>query len=120
MNDQHISTLALLRGLVPNRRLTFGEAYRIAELQANRLRQHHQIDGPRLPSEIIEQLPHIAVEYDADMPVSGSAIWNGSRWVITLNAGESPQRNRFSLCHELKHIIDHTTTGPALRSIDGC
>ncbi len=43
------------------------------------------------------------------MPASGSAIWDGTNWVITLNAAEHSLRQRFSLFHEFKHIIDHPT-----------
>ena len=57
------------------------------------------------------ELPRIAVRIDCDLPVSGSAHWDGSRWVITLNGADGRLRRRFSLMHEFKHIIDHTTKG---------
>ena len=50
------SVLALLRGLVPRRQLTFHEALRIAELQANRLLGHFGIETPAVPDEIISEL----------------------------------------------------------------
>jgi Zn-dependent peptidase ImmA (M78 family) len=103
--------LALLRDLVPHRRLTFAEALRIAELQANRLKEHFDIDTAEVASEIVTELPRVTVIFDADLPVSGSTHWNGSTWVITLNASEPPMRRRFSLMHEFKHLIDHTTRG---------
>lgn len=107
--EPQLSVLAALRGLVPNRRLSTGEALRIAELQANRLRDYLDIDGAALASEAICELPRIAVEHDPDLPVSGSAHWNAHQWVITLNASEPVPRQRFSMLHELKHIVDHTT-----------
>jgi Zn-dependent peptidase ImmA (M78 family) len=103
------SLLRLLRDLVPQRRLTSGEALRIAELQANHLLEHFAIEGPRVPSELVTEFPRVEVRYDADVPVSGSAHWERSMWVITLNAAEPKTRQRFSLMHEFKHIIDHTT-----------
>jgi Zn-dependent peptidase ImmA (M78 family) len=103
------SLLRLLRDLVPQRRLTFGESLRIAELQANHLLEHFDVEGPRVPSELVTELPRIEVRYDADVPVSGSAHWERSMWIITLNAAEPMTRQRFSMMHELKHIIDHTT-----------
>jgi len=105
------SVLALLRDLVPRRPLTFAEALRIAELQANRLKEHFDVDTAEVASEVVTELPRVTVIFDADLPVSGSTHWNGSTWVITLNAAEPPMRRRFSLMHEFKHLIDHTTRG---------
>ena len=101
-------TLALLRGLVPNRAVTERETLQIAELQAARLRRYLDIDGPAFPSEALD-LPRIRVDFDADLPSSGMAFWSGSSWVIVLNPTESRTRQRFTLLHEFKHIVDHTT-----------
>jgi Zn-dependent peptidase ImmA (M78 family) len=103
------SVLALLRGLVPRRPLTYHEALRIAELQANHLLEHFDVDTSAVPDEIVTDLPRIRVERERQLPVSGAAHWNGRYWVITLNANESQLRQRFSLAHEFKHVIDHTT-----------
>jgi len=108
-NTNARSVLALLRGLVPQRQLTFNEALRIAELQANRLLEHFSIDTAAVPDEIVSELPRIKIERERSLPVSGSAHWNGRYWVITLCAEESSLRQRFSLMHEFKHILDHTT-----------
>ncbi len=108
INNIHRGTVALLRGLVPHRTVNQREALQVAELQASRLRQHLSIDEARFPSEALD-LPRIHVEYDADLPSSGMTFWNGSAWVIVLNATEAPTRQRFSLLHEFKHIVDHTT-----------
>lgn len=105
------SVLALLRGLVPRRQLTFHEALRIAELQANRLLGHFGIETPAVPDEIISELPRIKIEREHGLPVSGAAHWNGHYWVITLNADDHPLRQRFSLMHEFKHVIDHSAKG---------
>ena len=103
------SVLALLRGLVPQRQLTFNEALRIAELQANHLLEHFSIDTAAVPDEIISELPRIKIEHEHNLPVSGAAHWNGRYWVITLSADEHRSRQRFSLMHEFKHVLDHTT-----------
>jgi hypothetical protein len=102
------SVLATLRALVPHRQLTLDEAKRIAELQANRLRQLFEIDSPIFPHEVITELPRIKVAFDTDLPVSGSAHWNGTAWVIVLNNLEGIARQRFSLAHEFKHVLDHS------------
>ena len=40
---------------------------------------------------------------------SGSAAtqWSHGRWLILLNGAVSRGRQRWSLAHELKHILDH-------------
>ena len=108
-NHTERSVLTLLRGLVPKRDLTSSEAYRIAELQANRLLEHFDVQTSAVPNEIVTELPRIRVERERGLPVSGSAHWNGRYWIIVLSADEHPLRQRFSLRHEFKHIIDHTT-----------
>ena len=110
-NNIERSVLALLRGLVPRRPLTYHETLRIAELQANRLLEHFAITTNAVPDEIITELPRIKVEREHGLPVSGAAHWNGRYWVITLCADEHPLRQRFSLAHEFKHVADHTTKG---------
>ena len=37
--------------------------------------------------------------------------WNGYTWIITINASDSLVRQRFTMLHEFKHIIDHGYTG---------
>jgi len=101
--------LGMLRGLVPLRALSYYEAERIAELQANRLRELLGISRARLPEEAISQFPRVDVRRDTDMPVSGLTHWDRGRWLICLNANEPEGRQRFSLAHEFKHVLDHTT-----------
>ena len=78
----------MLRALVPNRPLTPGETLRIAELQANHLLRHFQIETSRGPEEIVTELPRIRVIREDALPVSGAAHWNGRYWIITLSADE--------------------------------
>jgi Zn-dependent peptidase ImmA (M78 family) len=94
---------------VPQRPLSPGESLRIAELQANRLLQHFGIETPAVPEEIVSELPRIRIVREHCLPVSGSAHWNGRHWIITVSADEHPCRQRFSLMHEFKHVLDHTT-----------
>lgn len=109
--DQSSSTsvLAYLRGLIPVRdAITFPEALRIAELQANKLLELHGIvDGP-VPTEVISELPKLIIENTGRL-VSGATFWNKHHqaWVIQLSRADSPARRRFTLAHEYKHIIDH-------------
>jgi Zn-dependent peptidase ImmA (M78 family) len=107
--DRERSVLAKLRALVPQRALTAGEALRIAELQTHHLLREFRIDSEAVPEEIVSELPRIRVVREDGLPVSGAAHWNGHYWLITVNADEPIYRQRFSVMHEFKHIVDHTT-----------
>ena len=106
------SLLWQLRRLMPRRRLSFAEALRITELQANRLLELAHIDEPGVPSELVTSLPYVQVIFRSDTPndVSGGTFWLKPRWLVVLSALDSPARTRFSLFHEFKHIVDHGAT----------
>jgi hypothetical protein len=99
--------IATLRDFVPIRTLTREEALRIAELQAHRLHELLGVSGPPFSERLVAQLPRLQVERLSPIPVSGSTHWASSRWLIVLNGAEPAVRQRFSLAHELKHILDH-------------
>lgn len=103
------SVLASLRVLTPHRQVTFHEALRIAELQATKLADSIA-DERGIMEHDITGLPRITVVYE-DLPVSGMSHWNGHHWVITIASGDSTARQRFTLLHEFKHIVDHGRTG---------
>jgi Zn-dependent peptidase ImmA (M78 family) len=101
--------LGQLRALIPHRTLTFGEALRLAELQANRLRTLLGVTEPTITTDAIASLPRIEIRYENDMSPSGLTPWHEGRWIIVLNASEPETRQRFSLAHEVFHITNHTT-----------
>jgi len=101
--------IASLRKLVPSRMLTRPQTMLVSELQAVRLRELLKITTPHFPHDVLMNLRGVEIEFDGTIPYSGSTHWNGKHWVIVLNATESKYRQRFSLLHELKHIVDHTT-----------
>jgi len=110
------SVLASLRGIMPARRLRLSEALLLAELQADRLlRLRHVTDIP-VPVAVVTGLPKITVDRDPDLPrhaASGSSDWDSRRraWVISVNPEEPLTRQRFTVLHEYKHIIDHYHPG---------
>lgn len=113
-SSSQTSILASLRALTPRRELGYDEAIQIAEMQARKLVdlvadpdgiQEHHIDG----------LPRIAVHHDALDVVSGMSHWNGQQWVITLRNDDPLVRQRFTLLHEFKHIIDHGSAAKLYR-----
>ena len=100
------SVVADLRGVCPHRPLTFGEGLRVAELQANRLLEALEVREPAVPDSVVTDLPRVTVERVGRIPVSGSVRWSQGLWVISVNRNEPATRQRFSLAHELKHVID--------------
>jgi Zn-dependent peptidase ImmA (M78 family) len=120
--QQTPSTLSQVRRIMPRRPLRFDEAKRVAELQAARLleAEGHNI-GP-VGASLIAGLPRIDVQYRHGLLGSGITTWERGAWRIAINADEPRVRQRFTLAHELKHIIDashedaiygHLATGPA-------
>jgi IrrE N-terminal-like domain len=105
-HEESGSILAQLRRTIPQRPLHFDEALRIAELQASRLLELTGVTAAAIPSEVIGELPRLHIERRA-IPTSGLSYWNGQVWVIGLNRTEPWTRQRFTLFHEYKHIIDH-------------
>lgn len=101
------NTITKLRRIMPGRPLTRSEAMTIAERQALTFVRLADITGPAVPDEIIAGLPTVSVHYDADLPVSGSTLWSGGLWHLTLSAQDGWTRQRFTLAHEFKHVLDH-------------
>lgn len=46
------------------------------------------------------------VDYRTDWPTSGMAFRAHSHWRIVIRASEPRRRQRFSLAHEFKHVLD--------------
>jgi len=96
-----------LRASCPRRPLSWTEAERIAERQAGVLRRELKLDTrPTLPASALLDLPFLSVTYRDDFPTSGMATKTGLGWVVVIRGDEPKVRQRFSLAHELKHIID--------------
>jgi IrrE N-terminal-like domain len=98
--------LARLREIVPRRGLSPAEAKLTAERQAATLLAHTGIEKPAVPEGIITELPFLAVTHRPGFPTSGMATQTDTGWVIVLRAEEAKVRQRFSLIHEFKHILD--------------
>ncbi|WP_423488554.1 ImmA/IrrE family metallo-endopeptidase [Mycobacteroides sp. PCS013] len=109
----HLSVLALLRACVPPRDdITFDEALQIAERQATKLLELHSItDGP-VPDAVITGIPHIRIINTTRLgntaAADGASMWDTKtrRWVIMINRANTVQRQRSTLAHEFKHILD--------------
>jgi len=100
-----------LRQLLPTRRLTRTEAFILAEKQATRLLKLRGVTEAPVPSTAISRLSFMKVAVRAPMASSGATQWIKPRWVVLLNGMEPVVRQRFSLAHEFKHILDHQRAG---------
>jgi hypothetical protein len=121
------SVLASLRALAPNHAITLDEALWLAERQASRLLEQCGGAVVPVPSSIVTDQPRITVERDPALPAeaaSGCSDWDSRRrtWVILINSTEPRRRQRFTVLHEYKHILDHYhpgLVGPLPRTIYG-
>jgi Zn-dependent peptidase ImmA (M78 family) len=95
-----------LRDTVPLRPLTVAEALRVAELQANRFIEMLELAAPPVPEKAIASLPRIEVKRMTPSFAAGASQWTRGRWLIVLAGSEPRTRQRFSLAHEFKHIVD--------------
>jgi len=109
------STLAMLRDQVPQRPLTGYEVRHVLDRQATRLLKLSETFGPPVPVEAIATaLPRVVVKRVESLPSSGRAQWNGAAWVLLVDSKEPKVRQRYSLAHELGHVIWHPLSAQAL------
>jgi Zn-dependent peptidase ImmA (M78 family) len=99
--------LAQLRDVVPIRPLTETESLELAELQADLLLAYFGATAPPVPESLITRIPRLEVKRMTPSPVSGAAQWSRGRWLILIKGSDSPARQRFTLAHEFKHVLDH-------------
>ncbi len=99
--------LAELRSLCPPRGLTHGEALRVAELQAARLLKLSGVTEPPVPESAVCNVPKVQVKRIVPWAVSGATDWAKGTWVIVVNGAEPEARQRFTIAHEFKHILDY-------------
>lgn len=100
------SPVGELRALAPHRPMPPWEAKILAERQAHKLLALQGVTSLPVPELMIEHLPRVEVVYRRSKSLSGTCRWTGGRWVIVVNANDTWGRQRFSLAHELKHVID--------------
>jgi Zn-dependent peptidase ImmA (M78 family) len=101
------NVISRLRDVVPIRPLTQAEGLRVAEQQAAKLLFLSEVDRPPVPESIITELPRIQVERMTPSPAHGATQWSRGRWLIVINGADALGRQRFSLAHEFKHILDN-------------
>jgi Zn-dependent peptidase ImmA (M78 family) len=89
--------------------LTPSELKAIASKQAQHLLRALSPQPPVDVLNLITAFPSWNVLSEVRMPASGMTNWNSTKgsWITLINATEPLTRQRFSVLHELKHVIDH-------------
>lgn len=99
-----------LRRIAPHRPLTYGESLQVARLQADRLRRWLNADQPDFNLIWLLKQTLVPVSFIASYKLgeqSGMTTDQVSGQLeIFINGSEPPLRQRFSLLHELKHVLD--------------
>lgn len=101
-----LGLLQRLRAMMPKRPLGMREAEHIAERQAHRLRAELGGLGPRLREADLAELPWLTITRRAFLPTSGLATRTDFGWLVVIKGDEPHVRQRFSLAHEIKHVLD--------------
>lgn len=104
--SEDVDVIGGLRQLLPKRPLSFIEAHEVAEQQANVLLGLLDVEEPPVPQEVISSLPEVSVEVRERWPTSAMTVRTPSDWHIVIKAEEPHKRQRFSLAHEFKHVLD--------------
>lgn len=87
--------------------------YLQADAMARRLRRELGLGNAPIfaPIELLESLGVRIVEVEADEKFDGTSTKAGDTPLIVLNATYTPERKRFTLFHELAHLILHFEIG---------
>lgn len=101
--------ITTLQQLVPRRHLHQYEALAVAEKQAQRLRAYLDVTTPAISDQQLRSLPGVVIEEVAKLGVSGATRQVGDLWIVLTNADEAAVRRRFTIAHEIKHILDDQT-----------
>lgn len=85
--------------------------------RAQRLLASEGVTGPRVPVDRIARKYALVVRQPLDRDVSGMLVpledaAADRRWAIVVNSDHHPTRQRFTIAHELGHILLHGYTEP--------
>jgi len=102
--------IAELRGIAPKRPLTYGESLQVARVQAARLRRWAGAEQPDINLIWLVKQHYVPVHFVPSYKLgeeSGLTTDQVSgRVEMFINQGEPDVRQRFSLLHEFKHVLD--------------
>src|ERR1044072_5523048 len=104
--DVATGMIARLRALVPKRPLGVRAAEKVAERQADRLRSELKVLRPCLDEDALASLAWLSITRREHLPTAGVATKTDYGWIVVLRADDPMVRQRFTLAHEIKHILD--------------
>ena len=100
-----------LRQLAPKRALTVGESLVIAQRQALAIREWLDVQTPAMPLGWVSELPRVTLEvvpaHTLDDGTSGLTTRQNGQYLIRINKNRPRVHRRFTLAHEVKHLIDY-------------
>jgi hypothetical protein len=108
--EQMTNLIAELRAIAPKRSLTYGESLQVARVQAVKLRQWAHVATPDIRLTWLVRQRAVPVNLVAshklkeESGLTTNAV-NGKVQMF-INQNEPPVRQRFSLLHEFKHVLD--------------
>lgn len=110
-NNLAAPTLRNLRRMTPRWPMNYHQALRAAERQASRLARAWNADERTIRESDILGLTRMVIIRDVAegheaCDSSGSCRYTHGHWEVWLNPTETVVRQRFTLAHEVKHIID--------------
>lgn len=97
-----------------------GRIFKLVTRLATRYQVEAGIDRLPVPTNLITQAyDHLPIEVrQVSLKVYHGAVWRLSDcWVIHLNSNDIPDRQRFTLYHEIFHILAHCKATPVFRKI---
>lgn len=102
--------LSNLRALTPNRPLTYGESLQLAHLQAARFRRWVGADEPEINLIGLVKQQLVPVSFVPSYRLNGESGLTtnavADKVQMFINENEPLARQRFSLLHEFKHVLD--------------
>jgi len=111
--------LSELRGIAPHRPLTYGESLQVARVQAARLRRWAEATEPDINLIWLVRQRLVPVSFVPSYKLgeqSGLTTDRVSgRLEMFVNHSEPELRQRFSLLHEFKHVLDFDDAGGTAR-----
>lgn len=119
-NAQKQNIIRELRAVVPTRPLTLSESYTLAERQANRALSLLGIERPHVGLGWIVDLPRVEVQIGPRFKMdgfSGATTFAHGRYLVLVSKNDGHARRRFTLAHELKHVLDWTAASVIHRTL---
>lgn len=113
ISEPHVPSQLLphLRQLAPKRALTVGESLVIAQRQALAIREWLDVQTPAMPLGWVSELPRVVLEvvpaHTLDDSTSGLTTRQNGQYLIRVNKNRPRAHRRFTLAHELKHLVDY-------------